>query len=104
MLTIGSYRGWDTIMDSISEITRTMRAARALLGISQDELALSAGVSRQIVARMERGEENITADSIMSVRKALEGQGIVFLPSDEDRGPAVAQRRSTGDSRRSPVD
>jgi len=82
-------------MDSISEITRTMRAARALLGISQEELAGFSGVSRQIVARMERGEENITADSIVSVRKALELQGIVFLPSNKDRGPGVAERRPT---------
>ncbi|MFK0382359.1 helix-turn-helix transcriptional regulator [Agrobacterium sp. NPDC090273] len=71
-----------------------MRAARALLGISQEELAACSGVSRQIVARMERGEENITADSIMIVRRALEANGIVFLPSNKERGPAVAERRS----------
>ena len=80
-------------MDSISEITRLLRAARSLLGLSQEELAGLAGVSRQIIARMERGEDNIVAESIQRVRSALEEQGIVFIPSEKGRGPGVAERR-----------
>lgn len=80
-------------MDSISEITRLLRAARSLLGLSQEEFAGLAGVSRQIIARMERGEDDIVAESIQRVRSALEEQRIVFIPSEKGRGPGVAERR-----------
>lgn len=80
-------------MDSISDITRLLRAARVLLGLSQEELAELSGVSRQIIARMERGEGNVLAESIRQIRSTLEDQGIVFIPSDKSRGPGVAERR-----------
>lgn len=80
-------------MDSISEITRALRAGRALLGLSQEELATIAGVSRQIVVRLEGGNDNVLAESIIRVRAALESQGVVFIPSEKGRGPGVAEAR-----------
>ncbi|WFR99557.1 helix-turn-helix transcriptional regulator [Rhizobium tumorigenes] len=81
-------------MDTTSEITRTLRAARALVGLSQEELAEASGVSRQIIARMERGEQNVLLESIQQTRAALEHLGIVFIASDKTRGPGVAERRT----------
>jgi transcriptional regulator with XRE-family HTH domain len=52
-----------------------LRAARALAGLSQEELVVLAGVSRQIVARIEKGESNVLVDAIEKVRVAHEGQG-----------------------------
>lgn len=52
-----------------------------------------AGVSRQILVRLERGDDNVLADSIKRVRAALENAGVVFIPSGEGRGPGVAERR-----------
>jgi len=80
-------------MDSTSEIMSALRAARALVGLSQEDLAALAGVSRQVVARMERAESNVMADSIEKVRTALEASGVVFLDGTERRGPAVAMSR-----------
>lgn len=80
-------------MDSISEITRALRAGRALVGLSQEELASIAGVSRQIVVRLERGDDNVLAESIIRVRTALESRGVVFIPSEKGRGPGVAETR-----------
>ncbi len=51
-------------MDSMSEIMIALRAARALLGLSQEELASLAGVSRQVVLSIEKSETNILVDTI----------------------------------------
>ncbi len=71
-----------------------LRAGRALLGLSQDELASLAGVSRQVVARIERGENNILVDAIEKVRAALEAHGAIFTDGTAERGPGVSLRRS----------
>jgi transcriptional regulator with XRE-family HTH domain len=80
-------------MDSTSEIMSALRAARALAGLSQDELAALAGVSRQIIVRLEKGESNVLVDAIEKVREALEGQGVVFIDGNAGHGPAVAMVR-----------
>ncbi|WP_335726530.1 helix-turn-helix transcriptional regulator [Rhizobium phaseoli] len=80
-------------MDSTSEIMNVLRAGRALMGLSQDELAGLAGVSRQIIVRIERGETNILVDAIERVRAALEARGAVFIDGNSERGPGVAMTR-----------
>ena len=68
-----------------------IRAARALLGWSQEDLAKRAGVSRGTVAALEKGAgagrlkkktENVTTELISKVRLALEGEQVEFLPQD----------------------
>lgn len=81
-------------MDSTGEIMIALRAARALVGLSQEELALAAGVSRQIVVRIEKAESNVLAESIEKVRAALEDSGVVFLDGTSVRGPGVAMVRT----------
>ncbi|WP_245282788.1 helix-turn-helix transcriptional regulator [Neorhizobium galegae] len=73
---------------------QVLRAARALLGLSQEELAQLSGVSRQIVIRIEKGEANILVDALDKVRKSLEMQGVVFLPASRSHGPGIALGRS----------
>lgn len=70
-----------------------LRAGRALLGLSQEELANVAGVSRQILVRIEKCEQNILAESIEKVRATLEARGIVFLDGNSEHGPGVAMSR-----------
>jgi len=82
-------------MDSTSEIMVVLRAARALLDLSQDELAGLAGVSRQVVVRIERLETNVLVDAIDKVRRALEAGGVVFIEASPERGPGVALSRSS---------
>lgn len=81
------------VMDSTSEIMTLLRAARALLDLSQDQLAERAGVSRQIVVRIEKCEGNVLVDAIGKVRSALEAGGVVFIEGNSDRGPGVAMVR-----------
>lgn len=62
-------------------IAAQIRAARALLGIDQRQLAERAGVSLPTVQRMEAapGEVRGTVDRLMRVIRALEGAGIEIL-------------------------
>ncbi|MDK1385147.1 helix-turn-helix transcriptional regulator [Sinorhizobium sp. 8-89] len=80
-------------MDSTSEIMGALRAGRALLGLSQEELASLAGLSRQILVRIEKGEQNVLVESIEKVRAALESGGVVFIDGSPDHGPGVAITR-----------
>lgn len=80
-------------MDSPTDIMIALRAARALLGLSQEELASLAGVSRQIVVRMEKCEGNILVETLSRVRAALEAHGVVFIEATSERGPGVALAR-----------
>ncbi len=80
-------------MDSTTEIMTLLRAARALLGLNQDQLAERSGVSRQIVVRIEKCEGNVLVDSIGKVRSALEAEGVVFIEANSERGPGVAMNR-----------
>jgi transcriptional regulator with XRE-family HTH domain len=58
-----------------------MRAARALLGIGQRELAQLSGLSLPTIQRMEASQSTIRAnvDSLMKLIAALEAAGIALI-------------------------
>lgn len=58
-----------------------MRAARALLGIDQRQLAALSGVSLPTIQRMEASEGNVrgVVDSLMKVIEAFERAGIELI-------------------------
>jgi transcriptional regulator with XRE-family HTH domain len=57
-----------------------IRAARALLGWSQQRLAEEAGVSAITVKRLEASDETFQArfETVMKVKEAVEAAGVVF--------------------------
>lgn len=57
---------------------KLIAAARALLGISQGDLAKRAGISRQTLVNLERDSGNPTRNSERAVVKALESCGVEF--------------------------
>jgi transcriptional regulator with XRE-family HTH domain len=61
-----------------------LRAARALLGIDQRELASIAGLSVPTIQRMEASDGVIrgNVDSLMKLINALDAAGIVLLGED----------------------
>ncbi len=70
-----------------------IRAARALLRWSAQELADEASLGISTVQRME-GADNVpsaSASNLDAVQKALESAGIIFLPDgiNVDGGPGV---------------
>ena len=66
-----------------------VRAARALLAWSQQDLAKAAGVATSTVADFERGQRTPVANNAQAIRDALERAGIRFLPTGAVIGPAV---------------
>ncbi len=66
-----------------------VKAARALLAWSQQDLAKAAGVANSTVADFERGHRTPVANNAQAIRDALEGAGIRFLPTGAVIGPPV---------------
>ena len=81
------------LMDSIYETLRVLRAARALVGLSQEQVAERAGVSRRTVVRIETGGKGIAVEALEKVRVSFERAGVEFIPSTVERGPGIALRR-----------
>lgn len=62
---------------------RQIRAARALLGWSQQQLADKAIVSLNAVARLEKGIVDSRVSTVLAIQKALAKAGVEFLNADQ---------------------
>jgi transcriptional regulator with XRE-family HTH domain len=62
-----------------------IRAARALLGWSQQRLADEAGLSAITVKRLEASDETLRArfETVMKVKRAVETAGVVFRAGED---------------------
>src|ERR1700731_607365 len=65
--------------DQLSLIPEQIRAARALLAWSQQELAAAARVAVSTVADFERGSRIPVANNAQAIREALEAKGLQFI-------------------------
>lgn len=65
------------------------RAARGLLGWSQQQLADMSGVAKQTLADFERGARQPYERTLRDVVAALEAAGVICLPAGEDGGAGV---------------
>ena len=63
-----------------------VRAARALLGWSQKELAERAGVSEPFINRLERGERLGHADKLFDLRSTLLQANVSFFSTETEFG------------------
>lgn len=76
------------------------RAGRALLGLSQAELARRAGVARLTVADFERASRKPIAANLAAIRSALAAAGVDVLPGGavlrETALPSDGDRRLAG--------
>ena len=78
-----------------------VKAARALLGMSQSELANRTGLGIATVKRLELSTElRGAATTLWKVQTALEEAGVEFLPASEESGPGVRLKPSRRSSRR----
>ena len=68
---------------------RQIRAGRALLGWSQQELADRAVLSRNAVAKIERGEVDPRTSTLQAVRQVLEKGGVIFVAASGRLGEGV---------------
>ncbi|MDO9219307.1 MAG: helix-turn-helix domain-containing protein [Lacisediminimonas sp.] len=67
-----------------------VRARRRALGISQNSLAHSIGVSFQQVQKYENGWNRISASRLVAIGAALECRAADFLPEGEAPPPALS--------------
>jgi transcriptional regulator with XRE-family HTH domain len=70
------------------------RAARALIGWSQGDLARQLGVSVLTIKRLEAGGRNVSDDMRKRAREALENAGIEFTNGDS---PGVRLKLAPGE-------
>lgn len=68
-----------------------IRAARALVGFSQRQLAEASGVGLATIKRIEAAGNELTGTLTTMVRlgRALERAGVVFVDQDDRQGPGV---------------
>lgn len=62
---------------------RQIRAARALLGWSQQKLTDKAIVSVNAVTRLERGEVDARMSTLTALERTLTRAGVEFIPADQ---------------------
>lgn len=71
---------------------RQIKAARALLGWSQQDLADRAIVSLNALTRLERGQVDSRSSTLMAIETALMRAGVEFIPAGE-KGEGVRLSR-----------
>jgi transcriptional regulator with XRE-family HTH domain len=71
-----------------------IRAARALIGWKQTDLAAASGVSEISIKNIERGATDPRGSTLAALQDAFSNAGVVFLdPGDvRDGGPGVRLR------------
>lgn len=72
-----------------------IRAARALLGWKQTDLASASGVSEISIKNIERGATDPRGSTLAAIQDAFSKAGVVFMdPGDtRDGGPGVRMKR-----------
>ena len=81
-----------------------LRAARALIGKSVDDLAALTGIEASAITALEAGHPDAQPGSLEKLRTALENQGVIFVASgDQDQGGSgvrLVDRGNTDDGLR----
>lgn len=72
------------------------RAARALIGLRQEDLADQSGVGLRTIVNFEKGNSTPIAANLAAIKRALESVGVTFL-SEGESSPGGAGVRLTSD-------
>lgn len=72
---------------------RTCRAGRALVGLSQDELADAANVGKSTVRNYEAGRTVPRRNNLSAIERVLQDAGVLFLDADDRAGEGVRMRK-----------
>lgn len=71
------------------------RAARAILGWKQTDLAQESGLKVQAIKLFEAGKTDPRASTVAAIEQAFDRHGVVFLDAGENRdgGPGLRIKR-----------
>jgi transcriptional regulator with XRE-family HTH domain len=75
------------------------RGGRALLDMTQPQLASMASVGLSTVVDFERQRRTVSEEAIRKMQEALENAGIQFIP-ENGGGPGVRLKRSKDEKRK----
>src|SRR5690348_15185953 len=91
-------------MDARSLVARNLRRLRVAKGLSQEVIAVDAGIDRTYVSRLERGMENPTVAVLERLSQALDSQIAEFFmapkPGEAPPQALPGGRRPMGRNRR----
>jgi transcriptional regulator with XRE-family HTH domain len=74
-------------------ITRAqIRAARALIGWTQIDLAQASGISQVAIKNLERGATDPRASTLAGIQHALDQAGVIFLEPGDTRDGGIGVR------------
>jgi transcriptional regulator with XRE-family HTH domain len=79
-------------MSNVEITPEQVRAARGLLGWSQSDLKVAAGVARATLADFEAGKRVPYDRTLADIRAALEKAGVIFV-EENGEGPGVRLRK-----------
>jgi transcriptional regulator with XRE-family HTH domain len=68
------------VSDASVKIGKAIRKAREEKGITQEKLALEAGLNRAYIGYIERGERNATTKTLAKIAKVLKVSASELLP------------------------
>jgi transcriptional regulator with XRE-family HTH domain len=86
----------DSVPDKKGMVPETCKAARAMLGLSQDALAERARVTGLTIRKYEREKTGLAHRTWRAIRAALEREGVIFIDESDDHGPGVMLRKTRG--------
>lgn len=69
-----------------------IRAARALLGWKQTDLAAASGVSEISIKNIERGKTDARTSTIAKIESAVADAGVLFLDTGQNRDGGLGVR------------
>jgi transcriptional regulator with XRE-family HTH domain len=79
--------------ENVDRITAAQcRAARALLGLTQPQLAQTAGLGLSTIVDFEKARRQVSTEAMQELRKALQRLGVQFIP-ENGGGEGVRLRR-----------
>lgn len=62
--------------------SQQIRGARAMLGLTQADLAKAAGISTTALNNIERGSADPKVSTLSAIQRALEAAGVQFIPEN----------------------
>jgi transcriptional regulator with XRE-family HTH domain len=74
--------------------SKQSRAARSLLGWSQQKLADAAGVALATIQFFETDKRDPIANNLAAIVRSLENAGVEFIPAKNGKGVGVRLRDS----------
>jgi transcriptional regulator with XRE-family HTH domain len=72
-----------------------LRAARALVSWTRDDLAAQSGVFANTIRNFEHGTSDPKLSTLHKWRRALEAAGVEFIDEDQVKGPGVRLKESS---------